>query len=122
MTVYSRAIATVQRMLAKYGAQTTLTTPADADATTYDTDSGTATPAAPAVETVIAVVFPYGDKFIDGTLILAGDEQAFLSAVGITEPKPGSVMLWRGKSYTTVRAKTLGPAGEAVLYELQVRA
>lgn len=120
MTIYTRAIATVERMLRKYGAETTLTTPS-ATAPTYNTATGVSTPASPTVDPVQAVVFPYADKYIDGTLILAGDEQAYISAVGITEPKPGSVLAWRGKSYTTVRAKVLGPSGVNVLYELQVR-
>lgn len=120
MTFYTRAIATVLRLLAKYGAETTLTTPSDT-APTYDPATGIATPASPTVNTVTAAVFPYGDKYIDGTLILAGDEQAYISASGITEPKPGSVLVWRSKNYTTVRAKVLGPAGVNVLYELQVR-
>jgi hypothetical protein len=121
MTFYTRAIAMVQRLLAKYGTTTTLTTPSDT-AAAYDPATGTATLAAPTVDTVTVAVFPYADKFIDGTLILTGDEQAYLSAQGISEPKPGSMLAWRGKSYTTVRAKTLGPAGVNVLYELQVRA
>jgi hypothetical protein len=121
MTIYSRALATVERLIRKYGAETTLTTPA-ATAPTYDTATGVSTPASPTVDTVQAVVFPYEDKYIDGTLILVGDEQAYISAQGISEPKPGSVLVWRSKSYTTVRAKVLGPAGVNVLYELQVRA
>ncbi len=121
MTIYTRAGATVERLLRKYGAETTLTTPAAANPT-YDPATGVGTPAAPTVDTVKAAVFPYEDKYIDGTLILVGDEQAFISASGISEPKPGSVLAWRSKSYTTVRAKVLGPAGVNVLYELQVRA
>jgi hypothetical protein len=120
MTLYTRAIATVQRMLAKYGATTTLTTPSDT-APAYDPATGTATPAAATVDTVTAAVFPYADKFVDGTLILTGDEQAYVSAQGITEPKPGSVLSWGGKSYTAISVKVLGPAGTNVLYELQVR-
>lgn len=121
MTIYTRALATADRLIRKYGAETTLTTPAATDPT-YDPATGISTPAAPTVDTVRAVVFPYADKYIDGTLILTGDEQAYISAQGIAEPKPGSVLLWRGKSYTTVRGKVLGPAGVNVLYELQVRA
>jgi hypothetical protein len=121
MSQYTRAIAAVDRMLRKYGAATTLTTPSDT-AATYDPATQGATPAAPSVDAVRAAVFPYGDKFIDGTLIQTGDEQAYISAIGIPEPKPGSVLLWGGKNLTTIRAKTLAPAGEAVLYELQVRA
>lgn len=121
MSFYTRAIAMVERMLRKYGAETTLTTPG-AGNPTYDPATATGTPPAPTVDTVRAVVFPYEDKHIDGTLILTGDEQAYISALDIEEPKPGSVLLWRGKSYTTVRAKVLGPAGVNVLYELQVRA
>lgn len=121
MSIYDRAIAAARRQIEKYGAQTTLTT-LGAGNGTYDENTATATPPAPIVDTVTAVVLPVADRLIDGTLIQAGDQIAYLSALGITEPKVGSVLAWRGKSYTTVKAKALAPAGEAVLYELQVRA
>jgi hypothetical protein len=121
MSFYTRARDTVQRMLAKYGTTATLTTPSDT-AATYDTATGTATPAAATSETVTAAVFPYEDKHIDGTLILTGDQRAYVSAQDITAPKPGSVLAWGGKSYTAIRVKALGPAGVNVLYEMQVRA
>jgi len=119
MTIYTRMRATVQRLLLKYGLETTLTTTGAASA--YNTATATATPATPVVDPVLAAVFPYEDKFIDGTLILSTDQQAFISAQDVDEPKPGSLLLWKGKSLKAVRVKTLGPAGVNMLYELQVR-
>jgi len=119
MTFYTRMRAMVDRLLTKYGVSTTLTTTGEG---TYSTTTATVTQPAPVVDIVLAAVFPYEDKFVDGTLILSTDQQAYLSAQGISEPKPGSVLLWQGKDLVTVRAKTLGPAGVNILYELQVRA
>lgn len=114
---YVATRATATRLLTKFGAATTLTHVAPG---AYDPATGASVPIETA-ETAQACVFPYGDKFIDGTLIQAKDQQAFVSAEG-TEPKPGSVLLWEGKKLSVVRAKNLGPAGVMVLFELQVRA
>ena len=119
MSLYTRMRATVQRLLLKYGLDTTLTTPGEGS---YNTATATATPPTPTTDSVLAVVFPYEDKYVDGTLILSTDQQAFISAQNVDEPKPGSVLLWKGKNLTAIRVKTLGPAGINMLYELQVRA
>lgn len=114
---YENTAATALRLLTKFGAETTLTHIAPG---TYDPATATDTPTE-TVDTVQACVFPYGDKFVDGTLIQAKDQQAYVSAGG-TEPKPGAVLLWGGKELTVVKAKNLGPAGTMVLFEMQVRA
>ena len=71
--------------------------------------------------TCSAVVTPYGDKLIDGTLIRQGDKQAFVAVVNVSEPKAGDFLLWEGVSYTVMNSKTLAPAGVNVIYELRVR-
>ncbi|AKJ28837.1 hypothetical protein [Caldimonas brevitalea] len=117
MSFYTEMAQTAQALLQEFGAAATISrqTPGE-----YDPAAG-----APSVvdtsQNVAAAVFPYGDRFIDGTLILAGDQQAFVGAVGATEPQPGDTFLWAGTAYKVIKAKILGPAGSAVLYELQVR-
>lgn len=114
---YASVAAEAAAVLREFGATGTLTrtTPG-----TYDPATGKAATST-TTQTVTAVMFPYGDKFIDGTLILAGDRQAFIAAVGVTPPQAGDVLTWGGETFTVVKAKNLSPARVAVLFECQVR-
>jgi hypothetical protein len=115
---YARIAQTVQRVLTKFGARTTLTRSVEP---TYDPETGTTTSSV-AVAAVTAAVLPVDARFVDGSMVLATDQQAYLSAVGVAEPKPGDVLAWGGLALTVIRAKNLGPGGVMVLYELIVRA
>lgn len=115
---YLSLAATANKLLQRFGASATLTrsTPGE-----YDPDTGAA-PITAAVQNVTAAVFPVEDRFVDGTLIFATDQQAYVSAVGVTEPRPGDVLTWNGTDLTVIRCKNLGPAATFVLYEMIVRA
>ena len=121
---YANTAQTVLRLLARFGAATTLTRPG---VSAYDPTTGTVN-ATPVVDAVTAAVFPYmlrrlDDRSIDGTLIFATDKQAYIaSPTGLAEPKPGDVLLWQGVGLTVVTCKSVAPAGVAVIYEMQVRA
>lgn len=115
---YSRAAATADRLIRRYGAEAKLKFLADPS---YDTGSGSGT-TTDNEQTCSAVVFPYGDTMVDGKLIKAQDQQAFVSAVDLPEPQPGDVFTWKSTALTVVKAKNLGPASLMVVYELQVRA
>jgi hypothetical protein len=120
---YAKTAATAQRLLTRFGASTTLT---HITAGTYNPDTGTNTPTEVA-QTVVAALFPFGHSMVDGTLILATDQQAYIgvkttAGAAVTEPKPGAVLTWGGRGLTVINAKNLGPAGTMVLFELQVRA
>lgn len=114
---YAEIRALAAELLSEFGAAGVLarTTPG-----TYDADEGEMA-AAETTQTVTACMFPYGDKFVDGTNILASDRQAFISALGVTPPQAGDVLAWGGEVFAVVRVKNLGPAGVFVLYECQVR-
>lgn len=105
-------------LIEEFGAEGTLTRKG---AGTYAPSTGAATP----TETELAVtacVFPYGDKFIDGTTITTRDRQAFIAAsAGMSEPREGDVFEWGSEVFTVRRAKNLGPARTMVLFEAQVR-
>lgn len=86
----------------------------------YDPDTGTY-PDVPVSQNCTAVVFPVDQKLVDGQTVLATDEQAYLSAVGLVTPKPTEVLTWQGVDFTIQSVKNLAPAGVAVLVELIVR-
>lgn len=86
----------------------------------YDPETGTF-PETTVTQQITAVVIAYPQHLIDGTTVLQGDELAYVSAVGLTMPKPLDVMTWMGSDYTVINAKPTAPAGLNVLAEVQVR-
>ena len=113
---YATQARNVDRMLRQYGTTGTLR----AVAATYDPTTG-ATAETAESQTVRMVVFDFEQRFIDGSLIRAGDKQALVSAVGITAPKAGDSLTCGGVVYQVIASKPLAPALLAVLYELQIR-
>lgn len=115
---YAEIAQTVQELLEEFGAPGKLTRKDRAGV--YDPDLGDY-PEVEVAQDCTAVVFPIDQKLVDGTAVLATDEQAYLSAVSLTTPTPSHKLTWQGKGYTIVRAKNLAPAGVSVLVELIVR-
>lgn len=70
---------------------------------------------------VVGCVFPVDQKMIDGTTVLATDEQALLSAFGLDEVNSSWALTLNGKAHTIIRAQRLAPAGLPVLHTLIVR-
>lgn len=112
---YAKTAATALRLLQRFGAAATLTRTA---AGTYDPSAGTSAETVTSLTTT-ACVFDYPQKYVDGSLILVGDKQAFLSSE--RTPKQGDVLTWSAVDYTVVAVKAVAPAGTAVLYEAQLR-
>lgn len=67
------------------------------------------------------VVFPIKASLINGTTVLASDETAIVSTVGVIEPRATDVLAINGKTYTIMGVRWTSPAGVAVVGELQVR-
>lgn len=112
---YSKTAATALSLLQRFGAAATVHRVTEA---TYDPATGTMTPTE-TIHATTAAVFAYAQKYIDGTLIKEGDQQAYC-APGV-EVKQGDGMTWQGKRYTVVSVKPVSPAGVPVLYEVQIR-
>lgn len=112
---YVNSASTAKRLLARFGAAAVLKR---TGAAAYDPTTGTMQPTVTSLPT-IAAVFAYKQQYINGTLILQGDQQAFCTPD--VEPKQGDVMAWQGKDYTVVNVKPLAPAGVPVLFEAQLR-
>lgn len=112
---YAHSAATALRLLQRFGAAATLKRQT---AGTYDPATGT-TPVDVSTLATTAAVFAYDQKYIDGTLILQGDQRAYLS--NEQTPKQGDVLAWQGTDLQVVAVKPLSPAGTVVLYEAQLR-
>ena len=112
---YAKTAATALRLLTRFGAAATLKREVVGD---YDPDTGTSPVTTTSLATT-ACVFDYDAEYIDGTLILAGDKQAYLASAPV--PKQGDKLAWQGADYTVIAAKAVAPAGVAVLYEVQIR-
>lgn len=113
---YPATAATATRLLQRFGAAATIKR---VTAGTYDPATGTTTPSTASLATT-AAVFAYDQKYIDGTLILQGDQRAYL-APG-QEPKQGDKLTWQSRDYQVVAVKPVSPAGIPVLFEAQLRA
>lgn len=86
-------------------------------------DPATSTTAAATVTTQGAKVarFDYAEKDINGTSILAGDQRALLSTVGIVRPRKDDTLTIGADVFMVVESKAVGPALTAVLYKAQLR-
>lgn len=113
---YAATAATASRLLERFGAVATLKRVTQG---AYNASTGAATASDTEIATV-AVVFDYHQKYIDGTLIMAGDKQAYMDP-GVA-PLQGDKLAWQGVTYTIVAVKPLAPAGTVVLHEAQLRA
>ena len=115
---YTKTAATAKRLLSRFGAQGKIAykqRSGDYDPTTGDY------PETEVMQDVTAVVFPIDKKLVDGVTVLATDEQAYLSTVGLVTPQPTHKLVWMADIYTIVSVKNTAPAGVAVLCELIVR-
>ena len=112
---YAATAATATRLLERFGAACTLKRETEG---TYDPATGTA-PITVASLATTAAVFAYEQKYIDGTLILQGDQRAYM-APAVT-PRQGDKLTWQGKDYEVVAVKPVSPAGVPVLFEAQIR-
>lgn len=124
MGEYDSAIALAKRLLKKKGQPVTLR-------------SLTAAPApdpskpwypganAPTDWTVDAVFLGYEQKYIDGEQVQMGDQQVYMPAFDTSGaailPEEEGLVIRGAETWKIVALKPLNPAGDPVMYELQVR-
>lgn len=91
----------------------------------YNPTLGSA-PVTTTVETGKAALLEYtmrgdGQSEINGTSILQGDKDLWLSAVGISVPQINDTVVASGKTYTIKQVKSENPAGIDLYHRCNVR-
>lgn len=112
---YPATAATATRLLKRFGADCTIKRVTGSE---YDTATATMVPTYDPLPST-AAVFDYAQKYIDGTLILQGDKQAYCAPD--VAPVQGDQFDWQGVTYTVIAVKPVSPAGVPVLFEAQLR-
>jgi len=112
---YPATAATATKLLQRFGAACTINRSMEG---AYDPATGETIPTFDVLPT-IAAVFAYAQKYIDGTLILQGDKQAYCAPA--VAPVQGDQFDWQGVTYTVIAVKPTSPAGVPVLFEAQIR-
>ncbi|KQS55906.1 hypothetical protein ASG17_07600 [Brevundimonas sp. Leaf363] len=116
---YSRALATANRLITRYGQQGKLSVPADATGPSYDPDESD-----PDEHDAVFAVLEYDQKDIDGTRVLRTDKKILL-AVGTLPLKPATdhhLLDAAGQAYSVMDVQPLSPAGIDLFYWVQGRA
>ena len=116
MSLYADLALTADDILSEFGQPVTIRH----TESVYDPATGSSSPVLTDTVTVGAK-FPYGDRQIDGTLILSNDEHLYVSPVGVTSIVPGDRVIIGAATFSVVRVKKTAPACVAVIHELQIR-
>jgi hypothetical protein len=118
---YSRPASSAVRMLKRYGAPCTIKRTVTGE---YDPATGTVSQTTTATPSVCAT-FPMPQKYVDGTLILQGDIQAYCApgvvvrqgdTLNCRDPATGNL-----RDFKVINVKPISPAGVPVLFEAQIR-
>jgi hypothetical protein len=109
---------TATELITEFGAAATLSRTI---AGGYDPETGISAEQSVDVQNVTAVCIDYDAKYIDGSMIIRGDKQVFMSAKDASLPLAGDRFAWQGGEYSVISVTPLAPAGLTVLFELQVR-
>jgi hypothetical protein len=118
VSFYTDLRSVAHRLLTEKGATLSLT---QRTSGAYDPNTGAAT-VTTASHSITAVVLDYPQRVIDGTLIQQGDKKVLVSAEGLTvDPDVDDYVVIASTDHRVVRARKISPAGEIVIWELQVR-
>lgn len=96
--IYARLQETARKLITKYGQQGTVTRLEPPDPVYGGDPVETA-------YTATLVPMAYDARYINGTTILTGDMQIYVSSVGLAiEPAPGDIVTANGKQYAVINA------------------
>jgi len=115
---FDSSIIVAKSLITRFGQTVTLQTFASvAGANPWDAPTITKTE-----QSIEAVFLDYEQKYIDGTLIQAGDQRVFMPASGLnTYPQRESIISRGGDLWKVVNVSPLNPNGQNIMFELQVR-
>jgi hypothetical protein len=120
MSFYGDMAAVASSMIAEFGQTVTIVTQGTG---VYSAATGTVTQTGGKSYPAKGAIFDYPERLIDGTRVMRGDKQVYLSVAGLPiTPRPDMKLIdGAGVSHIIIESKTLAPALVSVMYELQVR-
>ena len=118
MTLDTRARATADKLLDKFGKSITLTSIVEGsyDPATGDMGAGTTTST-----THTAIIKDYNGIDFIGGVIQSGDRKVMIAALGTTMPQPADKVTVDSEVYQVVAVRYVWSGELPALYELQVR-
>jgi len=119
MSFYDNASATARRLIAQFGQNMTVISPSGDPV--YDPDTGIVTTPTPTTQIDKGVILPYKNSEINkpDSLIHQDDQKVLINLTDA--PVVNGTVTVGSTVYTIVNIQALSPAGQAVLYTLQVR-
>ncbi len=118
MTLDTKARATSDRLIGKFGKSVTLTRVVEG---TYDPSTGDMAAGSTTTQTVAALVKDFnGIELLSGA-IQAGDRKVSIAALNATEPQIGDTMTVDTLVYNVLAVKSIWSGEKVAIYELQVR-
>lgn len=76
-------------------------------------------------QTVSAVFLDYEQKYVDGTMIRTGDQIVYMPSTDVLDvaiaPQVDGLVLRGAEVWEIVNSRPLNPAGQPIMYVLQVR-
>jgi hypothetical protein len=115
---YAALAQEAHEILAEFGAAGTLTRKDRSGA--YDPALGMV-PETTTTQDIVGLVLPVDAELVNGSTVQVSDEMAYISAVGLSEPKAADILSLNGNTYTVTGVRWTAPAGVGVLGQLFVR-
>jgi hypothetical protein len=118
MTLDTKARATADKLIGKFGKKVTLTRVTEG---TYNPDTGELSGSSTTTQTVAALVKDFNGIELLGGAIQAGDRKVSIAALNATEPQIGDTMTVDSLVYNVLAVKSIWSGEKVAIYQLQVR-
>jgi len=118
MTLDTRARATADKLIGKFGKSVTLTRVTEG---TYDPSTGEMSGGSTTTETVAALVKDYNGIELLSGMVQAGDRKVKVAALNVSEPQINDTLTIDSLVYSVLAVKSIWSGEKVAIYELQVR-
>ena len=118
MTLDTKARATSDKLIGKFGKQVTLTRVTEG---TYDPATGDVSDGSNTTQTVAALIKDFNGIELLSGVIQQGDRNVSVAALNATEPQIGDTMTIDSLVYNVLAVKSIWSGEKTAVYQLQVR-
>lgn len=115
---YAKTTAKAQSLISRFGTTMAVrvVTPG-----TYDPATGVESGDTSTDHDCVGVMTNISQRYVDGQRVLASDKLAVIGGSVAVRPQPGDNLVVDDEVWTILDVISVAPAGEAIIYKLQVR-